>query len=159
MEVNVKSLNSRLKAINEENGVLTMKYESLQAKCKGDENEFTFKYEELKSELEQKFNDIKEEFTQIQNENDKRIALLEQENHFLQKENERYLKELGSKQSEIDGFKGDIESSAYENETLKKELNDLELLKQKELISLKSEFEKKMKEVANEIKLWTEFLC
>jgi chromosome segregation ATPase len=147
MEINLKKSNEKLKTAVEENKISLMKIESLQAKSKGDENEFMFKYEELKTELEQKFNDIKEEYIQIQNENDKRIALLEQENSFLQKENERCLKDLEYKEGEMNNLKIDLETSGYENETLKKEFNDLEIMKQKELFLLKNEFEKKMKEV------------
>ena len=68
IEMSLKKNKDKLHSALQENDILVMKYESLQAKSKGEENEFIFKYEELKSELEQKFNDIKEEYTQIQTE-------------------------------------------------------------------------------------------
>ena len=51
------------------------------------------------------------------------------------------------KDGEINGFKVDLETTAYEIENLKKQLSEMEVLKQKELFCLKNEFEKKMKEV------------
>ena len=147
MEMNLKKTQDKLKIMQEENTTLLLKNESLQAKSKGDENEFIFKYDELKTELEQKFNDIKEEYTQIQNENEKRLALLEQENGFLQKEAEKLENEVEMKNGEINSLKIELETSVYESEGIKKEMSEMEVLKQKELYLLKNEFEKKMKEV------------
>ena len=41
----------------------------------------------------------------------------------------------------------ELEASIYENEGIKKEMSEKEVMKQKELYLLKNEFEKKMKEV------------
>lgn len=147
MDINLKSTSDKLKMISEEKKILLLKFESLQAKTKGNENEFKFKYEELKNELENKFNDIREENIHVQNENDKKIALLAQENQFLNKENERSRKDSEEKNNEISNLKLDLETSCYENENLKKDLNEIEIRKQKELYCLKNEFEKKIKEV------------
>lgn len=134
------------------------KVENAQSKAKVDEQEFNFKYEELKIELEHKFNDIVEEYSQIQTESEKRIALLEQENFFLKKENEKLYQDSEKSQIEISNFRLEIETLSDNNENLQKQISDLEIKKQQELLFLKNEFEKKIKEVFIKIFAYYKFI-
>ena len=65
----------------------------------------------------------------------------------MKKENERFQIDFENKDNELKNLKIDIEANFYINENLKKELTQMEILKQKELFLLKNEFEKKIKEV------------